>query len=209
MAASGVAMSINGSAINASSINGLQSPIVTPGPAPVVDKVISFLSFTATLTGTPDIVVPISVINGEITASGTSSILIVVPNGAKYYSLIASRVAGSIIVSTTENYTDGTSAKILSDNYVLNSVSSARGSRSWSVSLRGSLTLPVKTVQNYTAKGVSVITTNINGSRSVRADYDSKLRSNDLFNVDGSDMVVGRISYVINVIGSYMVVSEL
>lgn len=200
-------MIINGGAINRAAINGLYGAIIPPS-AVALKKTINSIVVRCVITGSPDIVIPISNINGELVADGTSSIAIVCPDGNSYSLAIAQRITGNIIINTTENYTDGTSSVIGSDEYAITYISQDQGANSFSVSVRGKRTFVSGATFKYAAISVSAINTDIQGRRRVRLDYNSDLRINDILLIDDSELVVGRISYVINSSGSYMYVSE-
>jgi len=201
-------MLINGGAINGVAINGLYVAVSMPALYYAKPSIRS-LSFNCVITGSPDIQVPISSINGELVGDGTSSIAIVCPDGNGYALLISERLSGNIIISTTENYTDGTSAIVGSNEYAITYMSSDKGANSHSLSIRGKYTLVTAAALKYDSVGVSSISTNIEGKRRVRLDYNSDLRVNDVLIVEDDELVIGSISYVINPDGSYMYCSEV
>jgi len=182
---------------------------VNTGPELIVKPDISTVLFTCTITGAPDIEIPISNISGELVADGVSSVSVVCPDGAGYAELINERLAGNLIINTIELYTDWTSAVISSDHYLISYIASDKGASAWSVSISGKITFPGSVAVKYEAIGTSYINSNIDGKRRIRLDYNSSLRVNDILIVHGSEMIIGRISYVISRAGSYMYCSEL
>lgn len=179
----------------------------------VVKKILSSIRFICTITGAsdslPDVIIPIASLSGSLSVTGGNSLLVVCPDGATFGADIVARSNGGFIVTTVEAYTDGTTANIDSEEYTFSGITSDRGGRNWSFSLRGKNTESPALPFRYLATGISVLTTNADGKRRARVEYLSNLRPGDTLTLlNDEEMICGVITYNINATNMSMSVTE-
>lgn len=179
----------------------------------VTKKILSAIRFVCTITGTADslsdVVIPISSLSGSLTVTGVNSLLVVCPDGSTFGADIVARSNGGFIITTVEVYTDGTTANVDSEEYTFSGITSDRGSRNWSFSLRGKNTESPVLPFRYLATGISILTINADGKRRARADYLSNIRPGDTLTLlNDEEIICGVITYNINVASTFMTVTE-
>lgn len=154
------------------------------------------------------VTIPISSISGSVNKNSQSSLLLVCPDGTNYADIIADRIDGIFVINTIEVYSDGTTNTVTSSNFNIQTVTSDKGAKSWSISFRGTNSHANPTITSYVAYGVQILTTDGEGKRRVRLNYNADLKINDTLVVDGSDLTVGSITYTLSSRNQYMTVTE-
>jgi hypothetical protein len=167
--------------------------------SPFEKETITGRRYLMTMPGTPDLVVPISSINGRLRSAGQSTITVVCPDGINYVSGILERIANGFYITLIETYLDGTQAQTDSEIFTGISPNHDRGARNFSVTLTGYSTLTFPSLpRRINIQGVQYQAMQANGSRRVRAGLDKDFLPNDIALLpSGEEIIVDAVTYLI------------
>jgi hypothetical protein len=185
----------------------------TYGYEQISKPLISSRRYKCTVTGAanslPDVIIPISSINGRVTNDGVSTLSIVCPEGVNYAAAIEARAAGGFVIESVEDYSDGSSDSSLWVEYPITGVSSDRGAHNWSITISGSVTLTLGQARRLALLGVSYLAQSAAGKTRARCELDKDLLPGDVAMLDdGSEYTCSAITYVIGAAGRFMEVQE-
>jgi hypothetical protein len=185
----------------------------TVGYVVVSKRLIVSRRYRAKITGNFDYDFPISSISASFRQTGAGTMTIVCPDGINYGSTIIdqSRVNNhTITIYADEIYSDGT---IETTTFIMtsNSLSYAQGSRSFSITINGSVSFNIPaTPRQYVAEGVQYETLQGNGGIRIRCDLNKDLRPKDkLLISSGREIDVGIVQYIISANTRAMEVAEI
>jgi hypothetical protein len=204
-------------------LEGVQGSITVTGQIPtfgaeiLVKTGVSGHHFNMVLIGGagPTITIPISNFSGRLSADLTSTLTVVIPSGADYVQPILDEIAfsgGAFKIEYIDIYVDGSKEYSYSEVFDIISLRQDRGSRSYSLTVRGSATLPTNLGRKIQLTDVSYIFSQTNGKTRVRSGYNSTILPGDLAVVDEPDismnLAVASIYYAIGSQGITMEVSD-
>lgn len=155
----------------------------------------------------PELRIPISSISGQLRADGLSSMNVVIPDGYSYANAIANEIAfdgGHFQIESIDLFTDQSELVSLSEIFDIDTIRSDKGAKSYSITLRGTDTLPANVGRRIQLSGVSYISTQANGKTRVRSDYNSNVLPGDVVVFDDGDIVVDSVTQVIGISQMYM-----
>lgn len=145
------------------------------------------------------VTVPVSLMSLRLKRDGVSSVDMTVPDGKQYQDIIQAFKDdnGSFRFTYIDVLEDGTIETSQSESFDLVSAASSRGGRNWSITVRGELTVTLADQYSIIPiDNVSLLTTNANGSFSIRAKLDRRLLPNDIAVYEGVDYYVDNITQV-------------
>jgi Concanavalin A-like lectin/glucanases superfamily len=157
--------------------------------------------YRAKITDTTDYYFPISSISLTLRPSASGSVTLVCPDGITYAASIIEKSRANdatITLYEDEIYFDGSVET--TDKTITNiSLSYSRGSRSFSVTLSGSIGIARhSTPHSYKLEGIQFETLQGNGNRRIRCDLNKDIMPGDyVTSFDGSELVVGSVQYII------------
>jgi hypothetical protein len=165
----------------------------------ILKKEIIGRNWRAVLTGSPDLIIPISSVNGRLRSAGDSTLTIVCPDGINYAAGILARISNGFKLVSTEVYSDGTSETSESQIFSNLSVPTDRGARNFSVTITGKAALTFSsTPRRIAVGGIQYEALQANGARRVRASLDKDIQPKDIAVLpSGSEIIVDAITYLI------------
>lgn len=166
-------------------------PVVASATAVKVSR-----QYTCILTGAADslddITLPISSFNLDKTLIGVSTLSVACPDGINFSAAILARPNGSLKITSTDIYTDGSEVQdSVTQEYTLSYVGPSQGSSNFSVSLSGQTTLTNPTPGTETMIGESFI---FQGAIRVRGEINMNLTPGDTLNYSGGSFTVAKIA---------------
>lgn len=195
-------MVLNGSVINGAVINGSAELTFVPSN---LGSVLS-VRYSCYLTGTPDLVLPISNFSVRKNNAKPSYCSVTVPSYS-YIDGINARLSGELVIDQTIYYLDGTSTTGELIRVTLENVTPYKGTNNQSIVLDGhatTVTLPkLKEVTGVSYFSVS------NGLRRYRSQVDFDLEAGDTVSVDGDEFEVEAVTINVSVGQATMEFSEL
>jgi len=202
-------MSLNESALNTTPLNAqsVQSSYA------LVKGEISGRKYTCIITGAADglddAIIPLSNISIRMDETNVSSLSVVCPDGVGYADSIINRKNGSLKLLSLEIYNDGTESLSDSQEYAITAISSARGSKSFSVSITAQTTLFNTTPKIIILSGVSYISQNQSGNTRLRASPDKDILPGDTVILDDlSELLVNTVTTTISARLSSMEITD-
>lgn len=169
-----------------------------------------YCTITGAADGLPDLVVPISSINGTLRYDGLSSYLVVVPDGISYAADIAARANGGFIIDSEEIYTDGTSEITQSVEFNIESQRPDSGGRNFSVSIRGTSSVSNPTPKKLNVYGISFNSLDNSGKRRVRCEPNKDFLQGDTAVLpSGAEFAVELVTHIISATNQIMELKEL
>lgn len=186
---------------------------ISYGFSVVVKPEIVGTTYVCTLTGaedgTTDLTIPISNLSQDLNIDNTSSITVVCPNGSDFADEILARANGSIIIESTELYSDRTTQSSDSQEFGISAIQSSHGARNHSVSINGKRALTQRTPKKHTVRGHSFTSTNQQGRRTIRVGFDKDILPNDtIILTGGEEMRILTVVVIINSVQSFMSLTE-
>lgn len=167
--------------------------------------------YKCVLTGTPDLVLPISSFQARIRSGEPTYLEVVVPNLVEYAEDIADRSAGDIVVYKGASvFPDGTInyAEIARADF--ETLSSDRGGTNFTGRIAGHKTTTYASPKTRSISDVSQVSVQADGKQRVRCGVDFIARPGDTVTWnDGDDsMVVGFITLIVSVLQQIMDITE-
>lgn len=152
--------------------------------------------YTFTLTGSPDVVIPVTSIQARLRDGAPTFISVVVPS-MDYAGDIAARSSGEMIIKRGNRFPNGTMQLEEIGRATLNEIRTDEGPNNQSITLTG------RTTQSNTAPK-QVVMENIQyraenkGIRRYRCSVDNFLRPGDTAVIGSESIVVGHMSWYVN-----------
>ena len=158
--------------------------------------------YTLTLTGAPDVTLPISSLQTRLRNGEPSYLQVVVPNAPAYADQITARSAGQLVLKRGLQFVDGSRQMEEIARVALELIADARGANSQSITLSGHKTTTVAAPRTRELQGVSYRSAGTQKKR-YRCRPDLFLRPGDTATVAayGDSFAVGMITYTVSVSG--------
>ena len=165
-----------------------------------------------TLTGAPDaqtdIVLPMSSFQARLRPNKATYLSVVVPDGGKYAGDVADRPNGELVVEQGIKYIDGNIQYVEIVRATLDDPQDNGGGRNRTLTLIGHETKPKGTQKEIVLQNATFRSSTASG-KTYRADLDLNLRAGDIATVGTESIVVGLLTYIVNVDnGEFMTVAE-
>ena len=187
-------------AVTGTTIITVSSSSLTKTIVKLTQKIVASRIYVCTITGAadslPDFVIPISSINISHNAKTTlSTIFIVCPNGIDFSAAVIARKNGGIIITATDIHIDGTSDSIDFIEYPITGFQSSKGSKRFSISIQGAITITRTAVNAIAVPKISFVTLDASGAQRVRMDLNKDMLPGDVLTLpDASSFIAGNIS---------------
>ncbi len=160
------------------------------------------------LTGSPDLILPVSSFTANLTVSGGSYLSVVVNGGADLISAIMDRQTGQLIISRVHSYSDGS---IIAREFIrvnFDTFTSDTGPMAGTtITLNGR-----KNIKALSSKSVQIIGSMSRslsaGVRHHRCPVNDELSLGDTAIINGEQLIAGKINYSVNAKSEFMEFSE-
>jgi len=180
-----------------------------PGLTIVPDSTIpSTIIYRCTLTGTTDIILPISSMQARYRNGEASYLSVVVPNGTDYADEITARSSGAIILERGVKFFDGTQQLVEIMRVDLEDIRDDWGGSNRSVTLVGHRTTTNTSPKTIELEGVTYLASGT-GKKRLRAGMNLNLRPGDTATYGAISIVVDNIVYTADPSGETMEITEL
>jgi len=172
----------------------------------VHDLSVAQIIYTFTLTGSPDVVIPVSSIQMRRRDGEPTYINVVIPH-KDYAAIVAARSSGEMVIKKGYRFADGSTSLQEIARADLDQIRVDRGGRNASISLIG-----YKTVENTVPKTVELSGASYRAyagaKRRYRCAVDLWLQPGDTVQINGEEFTAGMISYTIGSRQELMEVGE-
>jgi hypothetical protein len=160
------------------------------------DLSVTQVVYRFTLTGSPDVVIPISSIQGRLRDGQPTYLSVVIPS--KAFALdVTARSDGEMIVSRGYRFANGDTTWQEIARADLDSIRLDEGAKNSSITLVGYTTTTNETPKTVTLDGASYRNVGADGKRRYRCALNMFLRPGDTAVINGESFIVGSITYTI------------